>query len=124
MKKWDILEFRIGSINTLNFLCTNPDEIQEICDDIIKEGYEYFAYVEKAGKHKLIIDQPRWSATGHHATLGIQPSHTDISFAYRYDDNIHPDDLWVFVLSIISLHGWEPYPGDGSGKRFIKYQEK
>ena len=119
MKNWDILEITINSVNTIDIVCTNQAEIEVLCKHILEEGLKYFAYVNTAGKHKLEISKPRWTVTGHHASVFVSPSSSSESF--RYDDNIFQKDLKYFVLNIISSNGWLPYPGNGDASRFIKY---
>lgn len=106
---------------------TDHDEIDTIVEGILQDGPEYFNYVNVIGRHNLEITLRDWSPTGRQVSILVEPSYiveTDPENDHsRYKDNIHRTDLRYFVIGIISQFGWLPYPGDGSGDRFIKYYQ-
>jgi hypothetical protein len=126
MKSWDILEVTVSSNNTINMLCTDPSEINRLCDYITTEGNRYFTYVKTDKKHELEISKPLGTIPASHALIYIRPNTgltTPKGNFLRYENVIHPDDVKFFILKYISTNGWFPYPGDGAAERFIKYHE-
>lgn len=114
MKKWEML--KISSTSSSYFLaCTSPTELKTLVTLILKEGLKYFAYVKKAGK-LLEIKVTNSSVKGHRVELWVSPWSE-----YFYDDHVNGVEFLYFIVNTLKENGWEPYPGDGSGERFIKY---
>ena len=42
MKKWDILEITVSTVNVIDIICTNPEEIKILCEHILREGLNHF----------------------------------------------------------------------------------
>ncbi|MGA2490334.1 MAG: hypothetical protein ABSF99_09165 [Anaerolineales bacterium] len=123
MKKWDMLVLDVkkegkATYSLINLNGTNPEEIRIIEVLIIQEVTKAFSYVNDMGKHKLKIDIQGESLKGYAATIYVSPTSNLVR-----KDKIFWLDLLYFVRNIVIEGGWSPYPGDGSGTRFIKYRE-
>ncbi len=105
-------------IQELTIRSTDPQEVELLTKAIIENGNQYFAYVNTDGDHKLEIYNSALSPKGHEARIHLAPLSSKIR-----NDNIYNDDFEYFAINTAIANGWLPFPGNGSGKRFIKYNE-
>lgn len=118
MKKWEMLQFQ-AKYKFIEIHSTSPDELRTISNEIVTEGIQYFSYVNKKNNILKFYD-PRFSAKGHSVIISFEPEETPVILD---DSLISIHELYYFILNILISHDWLPYPGNGTGDRFIKYHD-
>jgi len=118
MQNWDMLRVDAQS-GAIWLYSTNPGDLRELAEAIVREAHDYFSYVTENTK-KLEIRISETSKKGHEIHIHYSPSS---EYLPDSEKTILNSDFRNFVLNILIARNWQPYPGDGEGKRFIRYNE-
>jgi hypothetical protein len=118
MKKWDMLMIDVAYGNA-KIWSTDTKEAMGIAEIVVKGAPTYFSSADPLRKFDINMNILYSSNKGHEVTVRYEP-YTEHHFEKK---KVYDVDFKCFLLNVIIARNWLPYPGDGEGKRFIRYSE-